>query len=372
MANKFKQIINIKSIKYKQILFIILIPISFLLTQIAKYNIRFAEYYTTKIYPVFAKCIGFVVGLIPVSVGEILVVLVSATLIIFLILTVIKTIKYKSSIYFKTFTINIIATASCLYFLYVLFCGMNYYRYEFTVYSGLEIKKSSTQELIELCDSLINDANELRKKLNTDESGIATLNENNIYETSKKAQNSFNNISNKYDVLKGNYPKPKPVFFSRAMSHMQITGIFFPFTFESNVNVNIPSYQIPATMCHELVHIRGFMREDEANFLSYLTCISSGYDDFAYSGTMLALTYSMNSLYTEDYDAFLNLHKKYSEDVKRDMKYTNDYWEQFQTKIAEISHNINDTYLRANNQADGVKSYGRMVDLLLALQSAKQ
>jgi len=27
---------------------------------------------------------------------------------------------------------------------------------------------------------------------------------------------------------------------------------------------------------------------------------------------------------------------------------------------------VNDTYLKANNQSDGVKSYGKVVDLLLA------
>ncbi len=43
-----------------------------------------------------------------------------------------------------------------------------------------------------------------------------------------------------------------------------------------------------------------------------------------------------------------------------------DYWKNFDTKVAKISNNINDAYLKANNQDDGVKSYGRMVDLLLA------
>jgi hypothetical protein len=248
---------------------------------------------------------------------------------------------------------------------------MNYYRYEFTVYSGLEIKKSPKEELVKLCDSLIDDANDYRKKLNSDQYGVASLCDDNIYETAKRAQYSFNNITKSYDVLRGNYPRPKPILFSKTMSYTQITGIFFPFTFESNVNVDIPKYQIPATMCHELVHLRGFMREDEANFISYLACTSSGYDDFAYSGTMLALTYSMNALYIEDYYAFAKLHEKYSEDVKSDIAYTSNYWKKFQTKIAEISSNVNNTYLKANNQVDGVKSYGRMVDLLLALQRNK-
>lgn len=360
-----------KKMKHKRIVFIILIPISFILIQIAKYNIKFAEFYSTKIYPLFAQGIGFITGLFPFSITEIVLVLSVILLISCTVLMIIKSIRQKSIKFLKNYIINLAVAVSVLYFLFVLFCGMNYYRYEFTTYSGLEIKQSSKQELIKLCDSLIDDANKYRKNLTSDENGVAILFDDNIYETSKRAQYSFNNISNSYNVLKGNYPRPKPVLFSREMSHTQITGMFFPFTFESNVNVDIPSYQIPATMCHELVHIRGFMREDEANFISYLACISSGYDDFAYSGTMLALTYSMNSLYLEDYDEFLKLHEKYSEDVKRDIQYTSNYWEQFQTRIAEISKNVNNTYLKANNQVDGVKSYGRMVDLLLALQRNK-
>lgn len=360
-----------KIIKYKRILFILLIPISFILTQIAKYNANFAESYSTKIYPVFAQSIGFITGLFPFSIGEILLVLSVILLILYTLLTIIKSLRKKSIKFLKNYIVNLAVVVSVLYFLFVLFCGMNYYRYEFTAFSGLEIKKTSKQELVQLCDGLINDANQYRKKLVSDENGIAILDDDNIYETSKRAQYSFNNISNRYDVLKGNYPKPKPIILSREMSYTQVTGMFFPFTFESNVNVDIPSYQIPATMCHELVHIRGFMREDEANFVSYLACISSGYDDFAYSGTMLALTYSMNALYTEDYDAFLKLHEKYSSEVIADIQYTSIYWEQFQTKIAEISHNVNDTYLKANNQTDGVKSYGRMVDLLLAMKRSK-
>lgn len=352
--------------KKNRMMFILLIPVAFILTQIAKHNIKFAEFYSTKIYPLFAKIIGFITGISPFSIAEIILIVGVILLLLYTLLMTIKSVKGKSIKFLKIYIINMSVVVSILYFLFVLFCGMNYYRYEFTAYSGLEIKKSSKQELMKLCESLIEDANRFRKNIKSDENGVAILDDN-IYETSKRAQFSFNNVSNRYDVLKGNYSRPKPILFSKAMSYTQITGVFFPFTFESNVNVDIPSYQIPATMCHELVHLRGFMREDEANFLSYLACISSGYDDFAYSGTMLALTYSMNALYSEDYNEFVRLHKKYSKEVNLDIAYTSNYWKQFETKIAEISHNVNDTYLKANNQVDGVRSYGRMVDLLLAM-----
>jgi hypothetical protein len=352
--------------KYKRILFLLLIPISFILTQISKHNIYFAEFYAVKIYPIFSFGIGRITSLVPFSIAENLILFLVAVFIIYLINITVKTIKYKSSRYIKFFIINILSAASIIYFLFVLFCGINYYRNEFTVYSGLEIKESSKDELIELCNDLIINANELKQNINKDKNGGTLLFDDNYYETSKRAKKSFNNISQQYEILKGHYVLPKPVKLSREMSYTRITGVFFPFTFESNVNVDIPDYQIPSTMCHELIHQKGFMREDEANFISYLACVNSGYDDFAYSGTMLALTYSMNALYKEDYEAFENLYAKYSDGVLNDLKISNDYWKQFETKTAEISNKVNDTYLKANNQEDGVKSYGRMVDLLLS------
>ena len=32
----------------------------------------------------------------------------------------------------------------------------------------------------------------------------------------------------------------------------------------------MPFYNIPHTICHELSHLKGYMREDEANFIGYL------------------------------------------------------------------------------------------------------
>ena len=54
------------------------------------------------------------------------------------------------------------------------------------------------------------------------------------------------------------------------------------------------------------------------------------------------------------------------EQAVRDLKDHNAYWDQYRGTVSEVSDKLNDTYLKANAQEDGVKSYGRMVDLLLA------
>lgn len=350
----------------KQWFFLWLIPISAILTIFAKNNLIYAEYYSVNIYPFFVKTLGFLTSMSGKSLAELIILALIIAIIILTAVTIIQSIKYQTLEYIKKYIQGLISFFSVMYFLFVLFCGINYYRHEFTHYSGLEIKESSEQELIALCEALIEDANEYRAKLSTDDSGTAKLSDDNFYETAQRAKNAMNRLSQEYEILEGSFSAPKAVRNSKVMSYLGITGIFFPFTFEANVNVHIPPYQIPSVMLHELVHLRGFMREDEANFIAYLAGIKSGHDDFYYSGTMLALTYSMNALYSANYDEFVKLYSLYSEDVRRDMEFSKNYWKQFETKVADIAGKVNDTYLKANNQHDGVRSYGRMVDLLLA------
>ena len=40
-------------------------------------------------------------------------------------------------------------------------------------------------------------------------------------------------------------------------SYLGITGIYFPFYAEANVNVNIPVNELPTTMAHEMAHAKG-------------------------------------------------------------------------------------------------------------------
>lgn len=349
----------------KKVVILVLLLFSILLNMIAKFNLSFAEFYALNVYPVFSETISFFTSKISFSLAEILIIGLIVLLLVYFTVTLVKTIIGKTFEHVKRFLLNIVYASTVIFLMFVLFCGINYYRYEFTHYSGLEIKKSSKEELINLCELLINDANEKRAKLNS-KNNTAELFDANFYGTSQRAKLSIDKISERYLVLRGNFSAPKQVYFSNIMSEMRITGMFFPFTFESNVNIHIPPYEIPSTMVHELVHLRGFMREDEANFISYLACINSNFDDFYYSGTMLALTHSMNALYYEDYDSFKKLYETYSKDVLYDLQYSTNYWKQYETKVAEISNKVNDAYLKANNQKDGVKSYGRMVDLLLA------
>ncbi len=100
--------------------------------------------------------------------------------------------------------------------------------------------------------------------------------------------------------------------------------------------------------------------------------IKSGYVEFMYSSTMLALISSGNALYKQNSDMYFEIRSSYSEGVVKDIRAQIEYWTKYEdTVVSTVSNRINDTYLKANAQADGVKSYGRMVDLLLAMYRAE-
>jgi len=176
-----------------------------------------------------------------------------------------------------------------------------------------------------------------------------------------------------YDILSkdikevgGLYGKPKRILNSKFMSYAGISGIYSPFTFEANVNTLQPDSMIPSTASHEMAHQRGFAREDEANYIAYLTCKASPSKDFQYSGVLLGLIHSMNALYKYDKEAYFTLKEKYSEGVQADLKNINLFWSKYDGPIERTSTKINNAYLKSNYQKDGVYSYGRMVDLLIA------
>ena len=155
---------------------------------------------------------------------------------------------------------------------------------------------------------------------------------------------------------------------SQILSYQQLTGVYSPFTVEANYNRHMISYNKPFTMCHELSHLRGFMREDEANFIAYIACMASDDIDFNYSGALTGWVYATNALYKVDEVSYHMLYERLLPEVKAELAANSAFWDSYDGKIAEAADKVNDTYLKANNQTDGVQSYSRMVDLMLAYE----
>ncbi|NLY71750.1 MAG: DUF3810 domain-containing protein [Clostridiales bacterium] len=333
---------------------------SIILIFLARTTQVFAQWYATNIFPIFQNTIGRLFSPIPFSVFEILI-LIILILLLYMIIKII--IHRKSNLISKYFRQSICFICSLL-LIFTLTASINYSRDSFANEAGLYVPNRTSEDLIKLSHMFIEDISNLLDQINVNENNLFSLDKSNVH---KNAIAAMKSLGERYPQLKGYYPNPKPIIFSNAMSYLGITGIYSPFTIEANYNKDVADYLIPFTICHELSHFKGFMIEDEANFIAYLACINSDSIDFKYSGKLNALVYTLRALNQHanmtDYMAVYDL---IPEQVKAEIMFNNLYWYARKTPISTVAKVANDQYLQANAQADGVSSYGRIVDLLLA------
>ncbi|HBF8198223.1 TPA: DUF3810 domain-containing protein [Clostridioides difficile] len=356
---------------------LILFPIALLLNFIASKVPNIVEkYYSQFIDKIIVQILSKVSGIFPFSLYEITMYIIVISIFLFLCCTL-STIfnkKKKLNIYLKNSILNILSIVSIVYFLFVVLWGINYNRiplettlinnYNLKNNTSIQSKQYSVKELTKLYKFLVIKANETRKLTLQDKNGIVKSNTD-YNGVINRAQLGYDNILDILPGVSGSYSKPKYIISSNLMCYTGITGIYFPFTGEANVNIAIPDLYIPCTVEHEMAHQRGFASEDEANFIAYLTSIKHPNIDFNYSGYILALNYTTSALSKVDYNAYVDISAGISDSVRRDLKNESEFWQKYEGKINEISNEFNNSYLKANSVTEGTQSYGKMVDLLL-------
>ncbi len=334
---------------------LMLFPLAGVLSVLARYADGFAEWYREDIYSPLSWLGNHLTGILPFSLAEIMVLTVPIGALLYLVIMPLTAKQHRFRAFGKG-VLNVICAGAVCLFLFMANCGINYFADSAGEKMKLQDKAVSVEELYRTCVYLSEQASELRTHLPEDENGVMKLSDN----VGARAADCMNRF------LDSRYMAPKGVMLSRGMSYLNITGIYFPFTWEANVNTDVPSYTLPSTMCHELAHVNGFMHEEDANFLAFAACIASGDRELAYSGYMMAMTYAGNALYEADTERYWTFSHTMSEAVQRDRQANNDYWKAFETPVAETAAAVNDSYLKSNAQSDGIKSYGKMVDLTVA------
>lgn len=360
-----------KLLKKKRVWLLLMLPLSLGILEGAKRNVFFAEkVMAQRVYKVISMAIAAVTGWLPFSLAEVTVVLGPFLLLFLFVRFVVHMVKRKEERFLRCMLaiLNLACIIAVVFFVYVVGCGVNYHRVSVAEHRKITVRPSSKEELYALCVELAQHASELRRELAIyeDAEGVFCLPVSDR-ELGTLTKEAYEALAKEMPVLSGYYPAPKGICCSKVFSAMEITGVFTCWTMEANVNIDIPDYSLASTMAHELGHLHGFMREEEANFLAYLACMASDSPFLNYSGTMMALIHSGNALNAQDGNLYAELWGYYDAGVVRDLVDNSKYWAQYEdTVISEAADKVNDVYLKANEQEDGVKSYGRVVDLLLA------
>lgn len=338
----------------------------------------FAEWHAEHIYPLLTGSIGRISGVFPFSVSEVGIYALLCVFVVTWIRLVIRTVRIcrkspgssgpagaveeKPSMLIVRWIAGVLLTAGILAFLYTVCCGINYHRRSFSEEEGIVTESYSVEDLKEVCILLTEQVNVLADDVGRDENGILVLEES----EQKGGVEALYSLAETYTSMEGYYPRPKELIFSEILSYQQLTGIYLPFTVEANYNGDMTSYNKPFTVCHELSHLRGFMQEQEANFIAFLACIGSEREDFRYSGYLSCWVYCTNALYRADPESWQEVRSLIDTAAELDLVANNAFWDRYEGPVSDTAERINDTYLKVNGQADGVKSYDRMVDLVVA------
>ncbi|MCI5701015.1 MAG: DUF3810 domain-containing protein [Lachnospiraceae bacterium] len=341
----------------------LLLGISVLLILLSEWFPQMAEWHSVYVYKILVAVLGRFSGFFPFSLAELCVYGVVFGAIGTLIRAILRSLRERrpGAVMAKWFS-GFFLTASVLIFLFVINCGINYRSVSFSEKSGFMTVEYTIENLKNVCIRLTEEVNERADLVARDEAGVMILEA----DEREDAVRAMEDLGKQYPALAGYYPNPKKVFGSFLLSYLGLSGIYAPFTVEANYNRDMTDYNKPFTACHELSHLRGFMQEEEANFIAFLACKDAGREDFQYSGYLLAWIYCMNELNRNDRAAWQEVRSTLDEKVNVDLRENSQFWAGYEGIMEEVSDKVNDTYLKANGQSDGVLSYDRMVNLVVS------
>ena len=303
---------------------------------------------------------GRLFSAVPFSVTEWVILFLTALGVVLLVLLIVQLIRRRWAKAYRT-GMTILSVSAAMFALFCLWWGVLYYSDSFTEQAGLERRDISVQELETVTRYFAEQANAAGEHVERGEDGVFRADKSDIF---RRSPDIYGGAEQIFPCLAAPAVRAKPVLLSRLLSYIRYTGFFFPYTAEANLNADSPACLLPSTIAHELAHLRGVAREDEANFCAVVACMESGDEDYRYSGALLAYIYLGNALYRADYDAWREVYSTLSENVRADLRANNDYWAQFETPAADVSEKVYESFLQTYGDDRGMQSYGACVDLL--------
>jgi multidrug transporter EmrE-like cation transporter len=321
--------------------------------------------YARSIYPRIAAVLTAVTGSVPFSIAEIVVLVLIVAGLIAAARAARRILRAPAIL--RAMGDSVMRTAigvAIAYLVFLLLWGFNYDRSPLAASVGLAVGAPQPGELAAVCAELIEESEKLRADVREDGSGV-TMVRGGVAGALTRASLGYDGLDDQWPVVAGETVPAKRVLLSPVLALLGISGIFMPFTGEASVNVTLPEWALPFVAAHEIAHQRGFAREDEANFLAYASCARHPDPAARYSAALEGSLYALAALRAVDPGAHQALQSKRGAGVRRDLEALEAWRRRYESRAGAVQEKVNDAYLRAQGQ-EGVSSYGRMVDLLLA------
>lgn len=257
--------------------------------------------------------------------------------------------------------IKVLTTLGVVFGLYMIMWGLAYHRKPIAKIVVINTENISSKDLKELCERLIYLTNQSRKKVSD-----IRFQSYRFRQLFKKAPEGYTQIAKLFPELSYRHPSIKMGFTKGIMSSLRTAGLYFPFTAEANINGNLPSFEAPFVICHEMAHQLGFASEDEANYIAYLACVNNPDPAFRYSANYWVLFSAMDALKKADIKSYEALYGKIDPEVFLDNKFSQSISKKFRSPVQDFtSRFLYDLFLKANSQKSGIDSYNLVIELLV-------
>ncbi|SHJ40327.1 Protein of unknown function [Pseudozobellia thermophila] len=316
------------------------------------------NYYSKGIYPVISRFFRFLWGWVPFSVGEIIYTLL-------LVLALRYMVKNRKRIKARPleFVRNVFVVLSVFYFTFNLVWGLNYYREPLADNFGIR-DSITTAEVIDLSERLVVQVNALQEQI----TGDSTLRVEVPYDRTEifeKTIAEYDRLSDQFPFLAYNRPSLKKSMYSTLSSYLGIGGYLNPFTNEAQVNALTPVFRFPVVSAHEVGHQVGYSKENETNFIGYLVTMKSDDIYFRYSAAAYALSHCLSAVRRSDKAKFDDLLGRVNGGVRANYQELSEFNAKYANPFEPVFKSVFNTFLKANQQKDGIKSYSKIVELMV-------
>lgn len=237
------------------------------------------DFYVDKIFRYVTLPYCFFTGLFPFSVGGVMIVIGVILLLLGILFSVLLIFLRKKEKYKKftlTYLKSILVMGLVVGMLMTLNCS--------TLYRCSKIndgnREYTDKELKIVYSYVVEKCNELAVKINRDANSEATY-EGNLMEAVRDAVEDMGVENKRY---RGYTPKAKVFINNYIYYQTGIIGEYYPFSMEANYSKYLNDVTMASTIAHEMAHLKGYIYEDEANFMGFLTCINSDNEFLQYAG----------------------------------------------------------------------------------------
>jgi len=333
---------------------------------VAAGNTVFADWFHGTVGYGVRTTMAYLTSWIPFSLAEFLLLSSPFLVALVVILTVRASKKRKSGLVRSLCAVLALGTA--VYILFAVSLQIGYRTTKLEDRLGLERHDITADELYDTAIRVVAELNEAAESVSV--TSFGSVNPLSHEESVAAFTKAYGKLAEEYDFLPNPRVPVKRLLLSRYMTYTHLAGLYTFFTGEANLNSNYPYYVDAFSTAHEMAHQRGIIREDEANFIAYLVCISSDEPYLRYAGYLNMYEYFASALFEADPTLYGKIYRLLDGKAKCDLECYGEFFEQYSDNTAaDVTDKVNDTYLTSQG-TEGVRSYGMVVDLAVAYYEA--